>query len=89
MKFYEALGRRRADAYTASGPVWRSENYLYVWDDLLSLATSEPAGTRIQNEWTQGGHSRIRRKTRICGGEHPSQLLKDLHGILPGPLGTC
>lgn len=50
IKFYEALGGRRAGVYTDSGPVWRSENYLYVWDDLIRLATSEPAGTPIQNE---------------------------------------
>lgn len=35
--FYEALGGRRAGAYTDPGPLWRSENLAYVWDDLATL----------------------------------------------------
>jgi ribosomal protein S18 acetylase RimI-like enzyme len=35
--FYESLGGRAAGAYTDSGPVWRSDNLLYVWDDVAAL----------------------------------------------------
>lgn len=35
--FYEALGGRRAGSYTDPGPLWRSENLAYVWDDLTAL----------------------------------------------------
>ena len=35
--FYEALGGRKAGAYTDPGPMWRSENLFYVWDDLAPL----------------------------------------------------
>lgn len=36
--FYEKLGGRRAGAYTDPGPMWRSDNLLYVWDDAAALA---------------------------------------------------
>jgi len=36
--FYEAQGGRRAGAYTDPGPLWRSHNLLYAWDDLPALA---------------------------------------------------
>jgi ribosomal protein S18 acetylase RimI-like enzyme len=35
--FYERMGGRRAGSYTDPGPVWRSDNHLYVWDDLPAL----------------------------------------------------
>lgn len=38
--FYEALGGRRAGGYTDPGPVWRSENFIYAWDDLPRLIGS-------------------------------------------------
>jgi len=38
--FYEAMGGRLHGRYVDPGPVWRSENLLYVWDDPTSL----PAG---------------------------------------------
>jgi ribosomal protein S18 acetylase RimI-like enzyme len=37
--FYEAQGGRRAGAYTDPGPLWRSHNLLYAWDDLAALAS--------------------------------------------------
>lgn len=36
--FYEAQGGRRIGAYTDPGPLWRSHNLLYAWDDLAALA---------------------------------------------------
>lgn len=35
--FYERMGGERAGSYTDPGPVWRSQNYLYVWADLPAL----------------------------------------------------
>jgi ribosomal protein S18 acetylase RimI-like enzyme len=35
--FYESLGGRKASAYTDPGPMWRSDNLLYVWDDVATL----------------------------------------------------
>lgn len=35
--FYESLGGRPAGAYTDPGPMWRSDNLLYVWDDVAAL----------------------------------------------------
>ena len=37
MRFYERLGGRQAGAYVDPGPVWRSDNLIYVWDDLRAL----------------------------------------------------
>ncbi|WP_230533990.1 GNAT family N-acetyltransferase [Microvirga roseola] len=48
--FYEALGGRRDGTYTDPGPVWRSENYIYIWDDLRGLAEQNPATTRTSEE---------------------------------------
>ena len=44
--FYEAQGGRRAGTYTDPGPVWRSENFIYVWDDLPGLAAPRTGGRR-------------------------------------------
>ena len=35
--FYEALGGRKIGTYTDPGPMWRSDNLLFIWDDLRSL----------------------------------------------------
>lgn len=35
--FYEAMGGRRHGRYTDPGPLWRSDNWLYVWDDPARL----------------------------------------------------
>ena len=37
IRFYEATGGREAGRYTDPGPLWRSENLLYVWDDLMPI----------------------------------------------------
>jgi len=39
--FYERMGGERAGSYTDPGPVWRSQDYLYVWDDLSALIAQE------------------------------------------------
>jgi ribosomal protein S18 acetylase RimI-like enzyme len=35
--FYEAVGGRPIGRYTDPGPLWRSENIIYAWDDLERL----------------------------------------------------
>lgn len=35
--FYQWLGGRMTGRYTDPGPVWRSENIIFVWDDLSLL----------------------------------------------------
>lgn len=35
--FYDALGGQVLGRYTDPGPVWRSENIAYGWDDLAAL----------------------------------------------------
>ncbi|MFM0094219.1 GNAT family N-acetyltransferase [Paraburkholderia nemoris] len=35
--FYEALNGRPAGEYIDPGPVWRSQNIVFVWDDVASL----------------------------------------------------
>ncbi len=35
--FYESLGGAYAGAFTDPGPLWRSDNLLYRWDDLPAL----------------------------------------------------
>jgi ribosomal protein S18 acetylase RimI-like enzyme len=35
--FYERLAGRCIGRYTDPGPIWRSENLIYVWDDLAPL----------------------------------------------------
>jgi ribosomal protein S18 acetylase RimI-like enzyme len=37
IRFYEASGARRAGLYRDPGPLWRSDNALYVWDSLAPL----------------------------------------------------
>lgn len=37
--FYERLGARREAQFVDPGPIWRSENLLYVWDDVALLLT--------------------------------------------------
>lgn len=37
IEFYERLGGRRIGRYTDSGPVWRSDNLGYAWDDFKLL----------------------------------------------------
>lgn len=41
--FYEALGARQVGSYTDPGPLWRSHNLAYAWDDLKPLIRREPA----------------------------------------------
>ena len=36
--FYRALGGREIGAYTDPGPLWRSRNVAFAWDDLDALA---------------------------------------------------
>ena len=36
--FYRALGGREIGAYTDPGPLWRSRNLVFAWDDLDTLA---------------------------------------------------
>ena len=38
IEFYRHLGGRHIGRYTDAGPVWRSDNLVYAWDDLASLA---------------------------------------------------
>jgi ribosomal protein S18 acetylase RimI-like enzyme len=40
IRFYEALGGRRIGTYTDPGPMWRSDNLLYVWDDVAALTAA-------------------------------------------------
>ncbi|SIO51485.1 GNAT family N-acetyltransferase [Paraburkholderia phenazinium] len=35
--FYEALNGRQAGEYIDPGPVWRSKNVVFAWDDVASL----------------------------------------------------
>ncbi|WP_293406136.1 GNAT family N-acetyltransferase [Phenylobacterium sp.] len=35
--FYERLGGRRAGGFTDPGPLWRSDNIVFVWDELSLL----------------------------------------------------
>lgn len=35
--FYEALNGRPAGEYVDPGPIWRSQNIVFAWDDLASL----------------------------------------------------
>ncbi|MCC7049028.1 MAG: GNAT family N-acetyltransferase [Alphaproteobacteria bacterium] len=41
--FYAALGGRAIGSYTDSGPVWRSRNIVYAWDDINALCGRGPA----------------------------------------------
>ena len=35
--FYRSLGGRMIGQYTDPGPIWRSDNLIFVWDDLSLL----------------------------------------------------
>ena len=37
MLFYERLGGRRAGGFTDPGPLWPSDNIVFVWDELSAL----------------------------------------------------
>ncbi|MBF9234068.1 GNAT family N-acetyltransferase [Microvirga alba] len=37
IEFYEALGGKPIGRYVDPGPLWRSENIIYAWDDLERL----------------------------------------------------
>lgn len=37
MAFYEALGGRVAGKYIDRGPLWRSDNLIFVWDEVSDL----------------------------------------------------
>ena len=37
MAFYEALGGRVAGTYIDPGPLWRSDNLIFVWDEVSDL----------------------------------------------------
>jgi ribosomal protein S18 acetylase RimI-like enzyme len=39
--FYDGMRGTRVGNYTDPGPIWRSDNHLYVWDDLPALAAQE------------------------------------------------
>ena len=41
--FYRALGGRRAGRYLDPGPFWRSENLIFVWDELSELVRAGPS----------------------------------------------
>lgn len=41
--FYAAMGGQRIGRYTDPGPIWRSENLVYAWDDLAALISSASA----------------------------------------------
>ena len=40
--FYEALGGQAAGRYLDPGPLWRSENLIFVWDELSGLIGAAP-----------------------------------------------
>ena len=40
LAFYDALGGRRAGGYADPGPLWRSENIVFVWDELSALTAA-------------------------------------------------
>jgi len=40
--FYQHLGGQRIGRYTDPGPIWRSDNLVYAWDDLTALAAPAP-----------------------------------------------
>lgn len=41
MLFYERLGGRRAGGFTDPGPLWPSDNIVFVWDELSVLIGDE------------------------------------------------
>jgi len=40
LAFYDALGGRRIGGYVDPGPLWRSENVVFAWDELSTLISS-------------------------------------------------
>lgn len=40
--FYQHLGGQRIGRYTDAGPIWRSDNLVFAWDDLAVLTTRTP-----------------------------------------------
>jgi ribosomal protein S18 acetylase RimI-like enzyme len=45
--FYQRLGGRHIGRYIDAGPVWRSDNLVYAWDDLEALTDRARAQARI------------------------------------------
>ena len=45
--FYERLGGTCLGRYTDPGPHWRSENLIYVWDDLARLISAQPSSSVV------------------------------------------
>ncbi|MBA1156837.1 GNAT family N-acetyltransferase [Microvirga mediterraneensis] len=43
--FYEGMRGTREGNYTDPGPIWRSDNHLYVWDDLPAITAHEGNGS--------------------------------------------
>lgn len=46
MAFYDALGGRRAGGYVDPGPLWRSQNVVFVWDSLADLVGAAQAAEK-------------------------------------------
>jgi len=44
IRFYEALGGKLSGRYTDPGPLWRSDNLLYAWDDLAAFVEPSSGG---------------------------------------------
>jgi hypothetical protein len=44
LNFYQALGAHLVGRYQDPGPLWRSDNLLYAWDDLALLTESLASG---------------------------------------------
>lgn len=42
IRFYDALGGRVIGSYVDAGPIWRSLNLAYVWDDGRAIAGRSP-----------------------------------------------
>jgi ribosomal protein S18 acetylase RimI-like enzyme len=40
LAFYQSLGGRISGTYIDPGPLWRSENYLVIWDDIPALVAA-------------------------------------------------
>jgi ribosomal protein S18 acetylase RimI-like enzyme len=42
IRFYDALGGRVIGSYVDAGPIWRSRNLAYVWDNAQAIAGNSP-----------------------------------------------
>jgi ribosomal protein S18 acetylase RimI-like enzyme len=42
--FYEGLGGRSIGTFTDPGPLWRSANFIYAWDDVPALVARATSG---------------------------------------------